>query len=403
MPDSNVTTAIGVDTKASHITWARSNIALHSHHYHFQLQYTLNLTDFIDGGALTREVARWAIAALLRNHFGDAPADPARVLRFASALFQAMGFGRLDVAGASNAATPVNMYVDGWTPAYGYTKAKVGKCDFPAGFIAAALEVAYGRPFVVEETACKAHSAPSSTFGIRDGKELAAARRYDTAHVGGPAVATAPDGGARIAHNVDEAAIMTAVLGLPLTGDILTGLASKFGVLLNWTPQQYYSGLEYEFITRLADYDLGLERSAEELLFFDGEACALNTFHGITRSDEWRGLVKPMLARPGDAVVALAAVANCLGWGKAVVTDLVPGEGLTVELYGGQEGLGYRAMFGLSQKPRCYAFSGAVRALMEVFLPGEVVESKFGRFRVEETQCVAMGAPHCTFKATRSR
>jgi predicted hydrocarbon binding protein len=40
---------------------------------------------------------------------------------------------------------------------------------------------------------------------------------------------------------------------------------------------------------------------------------------------------------------------------------------------------------------------------MEVFLPGEVVESKFGRFRVEETQCVAMGAPHCTFKATRSR
>jgi predicted hydrocarbon binding protein len=395
-----VTSDIHVDTKASHITWARSNIAVHSHHYHFQLQYTLGLTDFIDGSRLTRDVARWTIAALLRNRFGSKPENPSEVLSFASELFQTMGFGRLDLQAT---ATPSSMYADGWTPAYGYAKAKTGPCDFPAGFIAGALQAATGRPFDVVETACKANGAPSCTFATREARDAPADAPYDTGHVAGPPVAPAPEGGARIPHGVNETGIMEAVLSLPLMGDAQTGLARKFGVLVNWTPQQFYSGLEYSFITRLAEYDLGLERSAEELLFFDGEACALNTFHGITRSDEWRGLVKPMLSRPGDAVVALTAVANCLGWGKAIVTDLAPGEGLTVELYGGQEGLGYRTMYGLSKKPRCYAFSGAVRSLMEVFLPGEVVESKFGRFRVAETQCVTMGAPHCRFEATRAR
>ncbi len=411
---SSVSAHIGVDTAASHITWARSNIALHSHHYHFQLQYTLGLTDFVDGAALTRDVARRSFAALLRNRFGGGGADPAEVLAFACALFQAMGFGRVRIDGAAAAATPnaaavagatspIGMYADGWTPAYGYPRGKVGACDFPAGFIAGALEVAYGRAFDVTETACKANGAEACTFASHALDHARADALFDTGHVGGPAVDLAPGSGARIPHGVDEAGIMKAVLGLPLTGDPQTGLAKTFGILLNWTPQQFYSGVENTFITRLAEYDLGLERNAEELLLFDGEACALNTFHGITRSPEWAGLVKPMLARPGDAVVALTAVMNCLGWGKAVVTELTPGEGVTLELYGGQESLGYRAMFGESKKPRCYAFSGAVRALMEVFLPGEVVESKFGRFRVEETRCVAMGAPHCELKATRVR
>lgn len=397
-----VTSDIVVDKAKSHIKWANSNIALHSHHYHFQLQYTLGLTDFVDGAKLTREIAQWAIHALLRNKFGEKPQDSKEVLRFASELFQAMGFGRLQLAGATEASAPNNMYADGWTPQWGYSKGRLGQCDFPAGFIAGALQVAYGRPYEVRETACKSKGAASCGFEIKEAKDAPKDVKYDTSSVGGPAVDDAPAAGAKVQSNVNEAGIMDAVLSLPLTGDGTSGLANKFGVLVNWTPQQFYSGLEFNFINRLAEYDLGLERSAEELLFFDGEACALNTFHGITRSAEWNGLIKPMLSKQGDAVVALAAVANCLGWGKYQITDLVAAEGVKVKLFGGQEGLGYRTLFGVSKKPRCYAASGAVRALMEVFLPGEVVESKFGRFKVEEKQCVAMGHPHCEFVATRA-
>lgn len=398
----SVTNDVAVDKKASHIKWANSNIALHSHHYHFQLQNTLQLTDFVDGGQLTRDVARWSIRTLLANKFGPKPEDPKQVLAFASDLFQAMGFGKLQLSGATEAQAPSNMYADGWTPAFGYRQQKVAKCDFPAGFIAGALHAAYARPYEVTETACKAQGAKQCSFAIKEGKDDPKDKPYDTANVGGPAVGAAPDGGAKVQHSVNEPAIMDAVLGLPLMGDTATGLANKFGVLVSWTPQQFYSGLEYNFITRLADYDLGLERSAEELLFFDGEACALNTFHGITRSAEWNGLIKPQIKKPGDAVVALGAIANCLGWGKMQISDLSAGEGVKLNLFQGQEGLGYRSIFGISKKPRCYAASGAVRALMEVFLPGEVVESKFGRFKVEEKKCVTMGHPHCEFHAQRA-
>lgn len=405
-----VTEDLAVDKSASHIQWARSPIALHSHHYHFQLQNTLQLTDFLDGGDLTRETARWTIATLLRNKFGAKPDNPQEVLNFAKELFYTMGFGTVDIPGADqgtrdNPVAPTNMYADGWTAIHGYRDRKTMQCNFPAGYIAGALSAAYGRPYDVRETACKGMGAERCTFTATEAKEEAAHKVYDTnpANITGPAVDAPPPSGAAFSHGINEGAIMDAILSLPLMGDAQSGgLVNKFGILLNWTPQQYYSGIEYTFITKLAEFDLGLERSAEELLHFDGEACALNTFHGITRSDEWKGLIKPMLAKPGDGVVALNAIMNCLGWGRAQIQDLSHGEGVRVNLYGGQEGLGYRTMFGISEKPRCYAFSGAVRALMEVFLPGEVVEAKFGRFTVEETKCVAMGHPHCEFVAKRN-
>lgn len=399
-----VTDDLEVDKNASHIRWAGSPIAVHSHHYHFQLQNTLELTDFIDGGELTRKTAKWAMFSLFKHRFEGKSTTPKEVLEFAVQLFHTMGFGTLSLPDGEHLAAPTNMYADGWTAAHGYRGEKRTKCNFPAGYIAGALSAAYGTNFEVTETQCKGQGAPRCVFESKDLGGKMDAKDYDTrpANVSGPATAPPPASGASFQHSIDEAAIMNAVLGLPLMGDDKLGLVQKFGVLVNWTPQQFYSGLEYSFINQLAEYDLGLERSAEELLHFDGEACALNTFHGITRSGEWSALVKPQLQKPGDAVVALNAIMNCLGWGKAQITDLAAGEGVTVRLYGGQEGLGYRAMYGISKKPRCYAFSGAVRALMEVFLPGEAVEAKFGRFRVEEKQCVSMGHDHCEFKATRA-
>lgn len=399
-----VTDDLEVDKAASHIRWAGSAIAVHSHHYHFQLQNTLDLTDFIDGGELTRKTAKWAMQSLFTARFAGKKPAPKEVLTFASELFHTMGFGTLSLPDGEQSNAPTNMYADGWTAAHGYRGEKRTKCNFPAGYIAGALSAAYNTNFEVTETQCKAQGAPRCVFVAKDMGGASAPAAYETrpSMVAGPAPAAAPASGAAFTHNIDEAGIMNAVLGLPLMGDDKFGLVEKFGVLVNWTPQQFYSGLEYNFINQLAGYDLGLERSAEELLHFDGEACALNTLHGITRSAEWAGLVKPQLSKSGDAVVALNAIMNCLGWGKCQIIDLNPGEGVTVKLFGGQEGLGYRTMFGISKKPRCYAFSGAVRALMEVFLPGEVVEAKFGRFRVEEKQCIAMGHPHCEFVATRS-
>ncbi len=394
----DVKSDLSIDKDACHIHWAGSPVCLHSHHYHFQLQYTLNLTDFIDGSQLTRDSACWTIKDLLRNKFGPEPEDPRAVLDYATNLFSAMGFGRIEID-TGVAEAPFNMYADGWTPAFGYAREKIGRCEFPAGFVSGALEAAYGRPFDVVETACRWSGAPRCTFEIRETDRETSRERVEAAET--PAMNKAPDEMALIPHSVDVEAIRDAVLSLPLLGDPATGLVNKFGVLVNWTPQRYYSGIGHGFIMQLADYDLGLERNAEELLFFDGEACALNTFHGITRSEEWKALIKPMLSRPGDAVVAVAAIANCLGWGRFQITDLVPGEGLSARLYEGQEGLAFRSLFGMSEKPRCYAFSGAVRAVMEVFLPGEVVEAKFGRFKVKETRCITMGDPYCEFLAER--
>lgn len=395
----DVTSDLSIDKNACHISWAGLPICLHSHHYHFQLQYTLNLTDYINGSRLTKDAAGWTIKNLIENKFGKQPESPQAVLNYATKLFAAMGFGCLRMLNTTNAEAPNNMYADGWTPALGYRNDKLEHCEFPAGFAAGALEAAYGRPFEVTETACKWAGAPTCAFEIHEtdnSVSFSSATPDD-----GFSMEKSPSEGALIDHSVDEKAIMDAVLGLPLFGDPQTGLVNKFGVLINWTPQQYYAGVGHNFVMQLADYDMGLERNAEELLFFDGEACALNTFNGITRSAEWDALIRPMLAQSGDAVVALAAIANCLGWGKFQIMDLVPGEGLTARLYQGQEAQAFRSLFGISEKPRCYAFSGAVRAIMEVFLPGEVVEAKFGRFNVRESRCVAMGHPYCEFIAER--
>jgi len=117
-------------------------------------------------------------------------------------------------------------------------------------------------------------------------------------------------------------------------------------------------------------------------------------------SPEWDGLIAPMVRDRADALLALIAISNALGWGDWHVTAHTA-RSLALESRYGYEAVGYREYRGEASVPQCAMLTGVAAGLMELVYGEGTVEDRYGTFAPREDTCVACGAPACTFTVER--
>jgi hypothetical protein len=213
---------------------------------------------------------------------------------------------------------------------------------------------------------------------------------------------------------VDENAIVTALSGMPIVGNE-EGMIPAFGVYLTRHYADYYNKISFRFEKALQKA-FGDEMSdiAAPLLIEAGHVCAFNTFGGIMKSDEWYGLIHPMLDTREDWVHGMVACVNALGWGKWVVNELVPDDKLVIDIHGSYESVGYKKEYGHGDRCECYLATGAASGVMNLIYHVDIstkpvldqafYEKTFkdpNSFGSVEVMCEAKGDPHCRVVVSR--
>jgi hypothetical protein len=193
---------------------------------------------------------------------------------------------------------------------------------------------------------------------------------------------------------VDHAKIREGVMGLGLVGAEDTGLLHTFGVILANNPVDYLVDRELDFISLLGDSARPL---AEKVLIDAAQWCANATFGGIMESQEWAGLVEPMVSSTADRLEGLIAVTNVLGWGHISKWDLDEDkQELTLQVDHSYYVKNYLDRHGKSEVPICYMWTGVAGGYMDLLFGKKVHE-----FEGKEVKCGAMGDDACVFEARR--
>jgi hypothetical protein len=176
------------------------------------------------------------------------------------------------------------------------------------------------------------------------------------------------------------------------------GLIPAFSVYLANTPADFYNQISIGFVEAMRA--LGREKAATRLLVSDAEHCGMNTFRGIMHSPEWDGLIAPMVRDRSDALHAIIAISNALGWGDWHVTAHTPTT-LALESRHGYEAVGYLQFRGQAASPRCAMLTGVAAGVMELVYGEGTLAERFGTFASSERGCVACGGPSCGFAVER--
>jgi hypothetical protein len=372
---------------------AGHDVIIHCHHYNARLQRTLEGARGIDGKGLIAGAAEAVFADQLAR--ASRPEDD-EATRFALAerLYARLGFGRIDLgriaAGVATASS--SHFVEGWLAGLGQSERNV--CTFTEGYLQAAVFAATGEAVTARETECMARGAACCSFVIERGARAPVApnRKQPPIAVpterGGPFVRSA---------NVDEQAIIDAVVGIPMVGDA-AGLIPAFSVYLANMPADFYNQICIGFVEAMRG--LGREKAAMRLLISDAEHCGMNTFRGIMHSPEWDGLIAPMVRDRADALLAIIAISNALGWGDWHVTAHTP-TSLTLESRYGYEAVGFREYRGVASTPQCAMLTGVAAGVMELVYGEGTVEDRYGTFASREDRCVACDEPACNFAVER--
>jgi hypothetical protein len=200
---------------------------------------------------------------------------------------------------------------------------------------------------------------------------------------------------------IDQSKVIQSVHGLKLEGDS-NGLIRRFGVLLNNNNVDYYNDFSFEFERAIIDsHGADFAPIARELLVYAAQDCADNTFFGIMSSDEYKGLVAPMIESEEDKVKGLVAVENALGWARVEFAELEPGEKLVLRSRGGYEEEGYRKRYGKSDHGVCYMLAGVTAGFMDLLYGPGIGPENLGTYKCEEVKCIAKGDDCCEFVATK--
>jgi hypothetical protein len=262
------------------------------------------------------------------------------------------------------------------------------------GFVLGAVHAIPGLAVGVHETACMARGAPRCEFTVARGERPAVAANRKAPAIAAPEGAGGPY---QKSANVDEQAIIDAVVGIPMVGDD-AGLIPAFSVYLANMPADFYNQISIGFVEAMRG--LGREKAATKLLVSDAEHCGMNTFRGIMHSPEWDGLIAPMVRDRADALHAIIAISNALGWGDWHVTAHTPSS-LALESRYGYEAIGYHQFRGPADTPRCAMLTGVAAGVMELVYGEGTIEERYGTFVAEEQRCVACGESSCNFAVAR--
>ncbi len=372
---------------------AGHDVIIHCHHYNARLQRTIEGARGIDGKGLIARAAESVFADQLAR--ATLPEDD-EATRFALAelLYARLGFGRIDLsqiaAGVVQASS--SHYVEGWLAGLGQSERNV--CTFTEGYLQAAVFAATGELVTARETECMARGAACCRFVIERGE-----RGPVVPNTKQPAIAVPTERGGPFVRsaNVDEQAIIDAVVGIPMDGDA-AGLIPAFSVYLANTPADFYNQICIGFVEAMRA--LGRDKAAMRLLVSDAEHCGMNTFRGIMHSPEWDGLIAPMVRDRADALIAIIAISNALGWGDWHITAHTP-TSLVLESRFGYEAVGFREYRGAASTPQCAMLTGVAAGVMELVYGEGTVEDRYGTFASREDHCVACGDPACHFAVER--
>lgn len=373
---------------------AGQDVIIHCHHYNTRIQRTIEDSPLVDGAELIRSSAEAVFAEQIRAATREGDDEPAR-LALAAALYAHLGFGRLELEGASEGwvSASESHYVEGWYAGFGGSERPV--CTFTEGYIQAALWAASGRLVHVRERSCMAKGDPRCAFELDDARTEPAAR-FDK-----QAFAFTPKrGGEHLrSANVDEQKIIDALVEMPFCGNE-AGLMPAFGVYLANTPADFYNLVCIRFVEQMSAKRRG--KAAKRMLIADGETCGLNTFRGIMNSVEWDALVAPMIREPRDKLFALVAISNGLGWGNWHVARHPSAERARFESLNGYEALGFSEYRGRSELPTCYMLTGVAAGLLELVYGVGTVEDLLGTYATHEHACICQGEAACGFEVERS-
>lgn len=368
---------------------AGHDVIIHCHHYNARLQRTIEGARGIDGKGILVAAAESVFADQLARVLRPDDPEPRR-WALAELLYRHLGFGRIDLSriGADEVTADSSHFVEGWLAGLGESDGAV--CSFTEGYVQGAVHAVTGAAVRVREVECMARGAPRCRFVVDRGPRRPVAGNSKRP---APPSPTEPGGPYVRSPNVDEQAIIDAVVDMAIVGDE-AGLIPAFSVYLANMPADFYNQICIGFVEAMRA--LGREKAAMRLLIADAEHCGINTFRGIMHSPEWDGLIAPMVRSSADALHALIAISNALGWGDWHVTEHTP-RTLALESRYGYEAVGYREYRGLAGAPQCAMLTGVAAGVMELVYGEGTVEERCGTFAAREDRCVSCGEPSCQF------
>lgn len=368
---------------------AGTGVALHCHHYNSRIQRTIEGAADIDGKALFVRSAESVFAGMFNNILSSEDRQVDR-LRIIGELYAYLGYGLLDFSRWTEEiiTAPVSHFVEGWMASFHGNHSPV--CSMTEGYLQAAIHAVTGESVHVHENHCMVRDAEVCRFSVQH-ERLDSVIPLDVPEGIYPAPT---DRHYLHSQNVDEQAIVDALAAMPLLGDE-EGLIPAFNVYLANIPVDFYNLVCFRFVEEMEKVNLG--NAARAQLIHDAENCGMNTFRGIMSSKEWRTLVDPMLNQEGDALYAIIAVSNALGWGNWHVLAHTPGESLHLQSLNGYEANGYLARRSLATQPVCLMLTGVAAGVMELIYGEGLVRERFGQFHSVEKTCRCCGLESCTF------
>ncbi len=413
-PRSHVSELIELDRARRRMALGGEPLVLHCHHYNTFLQRTILDASYLDSrpflvGA-AEALARAQLASLL-----DAAGCKTEAERtaLAAAVYERLGFGRLDLSGlgpgGGTVQSPGTHYSLAWKLKFGPHREPVD--HFTTGWLAGALGAVHGLErgtVTARQEACLAAGDPDCRYLLGRGpSDFALFEAAGMGPLAAPSHEPYPDCGPGYDAVYDG---LTSVELVP--GD--DGLIPAFGVYLTYHYANYYNRISFEFERKLrAEYGRDAMEIARPLLVEAGHVCAFHTFGGLMTSTEWDALVRPALVCPADWVHAAAAAAGALGWGRWELRSISEREAVFA-IRDDYESLGYLAMYGFADHPVSYLAEGVASGIMDLVFLGRVEEGPdfsdeyYDRlFRSEESYqtevraSLAMGAPETVITVRR--
>ena len=195
-----------------------------------------------------------------------------------------------------------------------------------------------------------------------------------------------------MAINADE--IRQAMMGLGLTGNEQRGLLRAFGVILANNSVDYLVGRELEFMHVLGPKAV---KMVDSVLIDAAQWCCNATFGGIMASQEWAALIEPNITYPLDRLAGMVAIANCLGWGKIVSTEVDESQQeMVMKVEHSYYVDAWLRNYGRADRPICCMWTGVAAGFLDL-LYGEKVHD----FEAAEIKCGAMGDDYCEYHVKR--
>lgn len=392
----------------------------HCNHYNCFLQAVLlDTLDYIpEVEAVLMDCAQEISYHQFSQFFSIEILKPKERKKIIEDYFRFAGFGLVDLGEVNQnggvVITDSDHYGISWKGKFGISKKPVSY--FTSGFLAGAVEAIYGASlgtYFTTQQSCISKGDRNSLFRIskRNSKRILVPSqgegRYTTY------AQNQPDG-----TGVDYSSIREALTLMPIEGSPTNGLIDAFGVLLTRHYANYYCNISYSFLN-LYEKKMGLKGKeiATKLLTEAGHICAFNTFGGIMQSNEWNGLIKPMLKSGDDWIHGIVAVVNAFGWGFWEIDEFIPNERLRLKISSGYEANSFLARFGKSLDPVSFLATGGAAGLMNLIyvldLPKKVpvtldeeqykiIHSNTGFFTAKQLKCRAMGDDFDLIEAKRT-